>query len=141
MASEDVQTNLRLPGDLKDRLVASAAESNRSLSAEAASRLEDSFRNRAFADVVMDQAQQIRELRAKVMEGNFTMVVALKALEGKGDTAEAIGALAETIKKTEQESSDFFIKLMQERVAREGQQATIEMVQDVLQEARGKRKP
>lgn len=43
MASEDVQTNLRLPADLKERLVASAAESNRSLSAEVASRLEASY--------------------------------------------------------------------------------------------------
>ena len=43
MASEDVQTNLRLPVDLKDRLVASAAENNRSLSAEVTSRLEASF--------------------------------------------------------------------------------------------------
>lgn len=43
MASEDVQTNLRIPADLKDRLVASASENNRSLSAEVASRLEGSY--------------------------------------------------------------------------------------------------
>ncbi|MCG3784582.1 Arc family DNA-binding protein [Delftia acidovorans] len=43
MASEDVQTNLRLPSELKERLVASAAANNRSLSAEVASRLEASF--------------------------------------------------------------------------------------------------
>ncbi|MEQ6473988.1 Arc family DNA-binding protein [Comamonas sp. wu1-DMT] len=43
MASEDVQTNLRLPADLKDRLVASAAENNRSLSAEVASRLASTY--------------------------------------------------------------------------------------------------
>ncbi|MEJ8296151.1 Arc family DNA-binding protein [Delftia tsuruhatensis] len=43
MASDDVQTNLRLPANLKERLVASAAESNRSLSAEVASRLEQSY--------------------------------------------------------------------------------------------------
>lgn len=43
MASEDVQTNLRLPAGLKDRLQSSAAENNRSLSAEVASRLEDSY--------------------------------------------------------------------------------------------------
>ena len=44
MASEDVQTNLRLPADLKDRLTASAAENNRSLSAEVTSRLVASYR-------------------------------------------------------------------------------------------------
>lgn len=43
MATEDVQTNLRLPADLKERLVASASENNRSLSAEVASRLEGSY--------------------------------------------------------------------------------------------------
>jgi len=43
MASEDVQTNLRLPADLKDRLVASASNSKRSLSAEVSARLEGSF--------------------------------------------------------------------------------------------------
>lgn len=43
MATEDVQTNLRLPADLKNRLVLSAAENNRSLSAEVASRLEGSY--------------------------------------------------------------------------------------------------
>ena len=44
MATEDVQTNLRLPADLKDRLTASAAENNRSLSAEVTSRLVASYR-------------------------------------------------------------------------------------------------
>lgn len=43
MASEDVQTNLRLPSDLKERLTASATENNRSLSAEVASRLEQTY--------------------------------------------------------------------------------------------------
>lgn len=43
MAFEDVQTNIRLPSDLKDRLVASAVENKRSLSAEVASRLERTY--------------------------------------------------------------------------------------------------
>lgn len=43
MATDDVQTNLRLPADLKDRLQASATENNRSLSAEVASRLEQTY--------------------------------------------------------------------------------------------------
>lgn len=45
MASDDVQTNLRLPADLKDRLVATASDNRRSLSAEVAARLEASFRS------------------------------------------------------------------------------------------------
>lgn len=43
MSRVDVQTNLRLPADLKDRLQASAEANNRSLSAEVAFRLEASF--------------------------------------------------------------------------------------------------
>lgn len=43
MTRVDVQTNLRLPADLKDRLQASAEANNRSLSAEVAFRLEASF--------------------------------------------------------------------------------------------------
>jgi len=43
MPSEDVQTNLRLPADLKERLVEAATNNKRSLSAEVASRLEESF--------------------------------------------------------------------------------------------------
>lgn len=43
MPSEDVQTNLRLPADLKERLVDVANTNKRSLSAEVAARLEESF--------------------------------------------------------------------------------------------------
>lgn len=43
MASEDVQTNLRLPADLKELLQATATKNKRSLSAEAAHRLLRSF--------------------------------------------------------------------------------------------------
>lgn len=52
MASEDVQTNLRLPADLKNRLQEAAAENNRSLSAEVTSRLSASFKaSSASADL------------------------------------------------------------------------------------------
>lgn len=44
MASEDVQTNLRLPAELKNALLAAAEKNNRSLSAEVAFRLIHSFR-------------------------------------------------------------------------------------------------
>lgn len=44
MASEDVQTNLRIPADLKEELLAAAARNNRSLSAEVVFRLVHSFR-------------------------------------------------------------------------------------------------
>lgn len=60
MASEDVQTNLRLPAALKDRLVASAAENNRSLSAEVASRLERSY-SEMDARKVLQMLEQLSE--------------------------------------------------------------------------------
>jgi plasmid stability protein len=43
MAREDVQTNIRLPEDLKDSLTAAAAKNGRSLTAEIVQRLEHSF--------------------------------------------------------------------------------------------------
>ena len=43
MTSEDIQTNLRLPADLKERLREAAETSNRSMNAEVVARLEDSF--------------------------------------------------------------------------------------------------
>lgn len=43
MTSEDVQTNIRLPLALKERLVEAAAANKRSLSAEVAARLESTF--------------------------------------------------------------------------------------------------
>lgn len=49
MSSEDVQTNLRLPTELKERLVEVASANKRSLSAEVAARLEASFTASASA--------------------------------------------------------------------------------------------
>lgn len=43
MTSEDIQTNLRLPGALKERLRQAADASNRSMNAEVVARLEESF--------------------------------------------------------------------------------------------------
>lgn len=43
MPSEDIQTNLRIPADLKVRLQHAADASKRSLTAEVMARLEDSF--------------------------------------------------------------------------------------------------
>lgn len=43
MTSDDIQTNLRLPADLKSKLKAAADASNRSMNAEVVARLEDSF--------------------------------------------------------------------------------------------------
>lgn len=43
MTSEDIQTNLRLPADLKKRLKRAADTSNRSMNAEVVARLEESF--------------------------------------------------------------------------------------------------
>ncbi|NPT57378.1 Arc family DNA-binding protein [Paraburkholderia elongata] len=43
MTSEDIQTNLRLPADLKERLKQAADTSNRSMNAEVVARLEESF--------------------------------------------------------------------------------------------------
>jgi predicted transcriptional regulator len=51
MTSEDIQTNLRLPGDLKERLKQAADASNRSMNAEVVARLEESFTGGAAAPI------------------------------------------------------------------------------------------
>lgn len=51
MTSEDVQTNLRLPAELKERVVKAAVQNKRSLSAEVAARLEDSFQPKKLAPI------------------------------------------------------------------------------------------
>lgn len=43
MTSEDIQTNLRLPADLKERLKQAAELGNRSMNAEVVARLAESF--------------------------------------------------------------------------------------------------
>lgn len=54
MTSEDVQTNLRLPAELKDRVVKAAAQNKRSLSAEVAARLEASFQPKKLPPISAD---------------------------------------------------------------------------------------
>lgn len=51
MTSEDIQTNLRLPADLKKRLKRAADASNRSMNAEVIARLEGSFENSSAPQV------------------------------------------------------------------------------------------
>lgn len=61
MASEDVQTNLRLPVELKDRLVSSAIANNRSLSAETSLRLAQSY-----DDASPEMARLISDLQTQL---------------------------------------------------------------------------
>jgi plasmid stability protein len=51
MTSEDIQTNLRLPAELKKRLKKSADASNRSMNAEVVARLEESFTGPSAAPI------------------------------------------------------------------------------------------
>lgn len=59
MTSEDVQTNLRLPAELKERVVKAAAQNKRSLSAEVAARLEASFQSRALGQISADAMKEL----------------------------------------------------------------------------------
>lgn len=86
MASEDVQTNLRLPAELKESLQAAAARNNRSLSAEVAYRLVHSFTQDAslLQDGEREELRRERdalELRHEVMMGRVRMLETLIALK------------------------------------------------------------
>jgi len=52
MTSEDIQTNLRLPGSLKTKLKRAADANKRSTNAEVVARLEETFNNQKGADKV-----------------------------------------------------------------------------------------
>lgn len=55
MATDDVQTNLRIPGDLKDRLMASAEAGGRSLSGEVAYRVARAYELEAQCEALTAQ--------------------------------------------------------------------------------------
>ena len=91
MANDDVQTNLRIPGDLKDQLQASAETAGRSLSAEVAYRIGRAFELQAGLDkaVALSEVlrQQVGELRdaLQVREAQYTSALnRIAALEGEG---------------------------------------------------------
>jgi|GEM_PF-6832762 len=67
MTTEDVQTNIRLSMDLKERLVKVAAQNKRSLSAEVASRLKASFARPAGTGEPNDAYAQERGAWSKEM--------------------------------------------------------------------------
>lgn len=69
MAREDVQTNLRLPADLKDLLQEAAAKSGRSLSAEVAFRLSNSFKLDDATDLIEANARHVEANMGRVSEG------------------------------------------------------------------------
>jgi hypothetical protein len=71
MTSEDIQTNLRLPVDLKERLRQAADASNRSMNAEVVARLEESFAGAASPidehtlDLFAEKVSQVLDERDK----------------------------------------------------------------------------
>lgn len=142
MASEDVQTNLRLPADLKNLLVMAAEASNRSLSAEVASRLEESFKVTHAMDLVLDQAQQIKELRGMVMEANITMSQALQVLKGVDDDRDgAVESLLETIRDTSGIANLHLKKMVNAHMLRSGETAEefMKNLQSELEKSRAKK--
>lgn len=80
MSREDVQTNLRLPADLKDKLQEAALENNRSLSAEVVVRLRSTFQALpAFVSAMRQQQEALADLEEK----RSTLVLLLSAVDPK----------------------------------------------------------
>ncbi len=57
--SSDVQFNLRIPSELKEKVKRAAEQSGRSINAEAQYRLEQSFNQPSVAELSMEQLEQI----------------------------------------------------------------------------------
>jgi len=70
MAREDIQTNLRIPLDLKKRLESAAGENHRSMTAEVIARLEQSLETQdlksALGQLVATIDQKAREMGIEV---------------------------------------------------------------------------
>lgn len=86
MPSEDVQTNLRMPADLKEALLAAAVRNNRSLSAEVVFRLVHSFSQdagllQAGEPEDMRREREALKLRHEVMLGRRSMLEAIIAFK------------------------------------------------------------
>ncbi|MDN4052880.1 Arc family DNA-binding protein [Massilia sp. YIM B02763] len=74
MARTDPQLNLRLPASLKARLEAAAAESKRTVTAEAVERLEGSFEQMPDALVSVIMRMEVRALNAEFLAGSLKRV-------------------------------------------------------------------
>lgn len=59
MARNDPQMNLRVPVGLKEKIEKAAFDNNRTITAEAISRLEQSFNQPSAAELSMEQLEQI----------------------------------------------------------------------------------
>lgn len=78
MSTDEVQTNIRLPADLKRRLVEAASDSNRSLSGEIAHRLDRSFAEADGGDLALRRLAVLlakAENRAAMMAVFYEMQV------------------------------------------------------------------
>ncbi|MES2187978.1 MAG: Arc family DNA-binding protein [Pseudomonadota bacterium] len=125
--TEDVQTNLRLPSDLKDRVVRAAAQANRSLSAEVAHRLEESFA-RAGEDLKREIDSKIEAIQARLEMLVLRRTIVESRFEGQ---RERLGRLAsESQRMAETAKTDAEFAAAEAKVAEIGD---VERQIDVLQ--------
>lgn len=127
MASDDVQTNLRLPAELKDRLLASAAANNRSLSAEVASRLEDSYRGPSEPYATKSQLESVFKQLAEEQNTAMMAVTLVRDMLGSYVTS-----LFRRLPKAEQQKDEF-------KVMNDLARAAIDADGKALKEAAAKR--
>lgn len=76
--SSDVQFNLRIPSELKEKVKRAAETSGRSINSEAQYRLEQSF------EKTQSQESEIEELRKEIRNMNMTIHTLAEALVKKG---------------------------------------------------------
>lgn len=77
--SSDVQFNLRIPSELKEKVKRAAETSGRSINSEAQYRLEQSF------EKTQSQESEIEELRKEIRNMNMTIHTLAEALVNKGN--------------------------------------------------------
>ncbi len=93
MASEDIQTNIRIPADLKDRVQSSAAESGRSLSAEIAYRVLQSYDLANALDKRTTEARTSSAISARLIREGLAKDQEMEALRAELNALKATSDL------------------------------------------------
>lgn len=120
--SEDIQYKLRLPSQLHGQMAELAKQNSRSLNAEIVSRLEQTLKGDSSSALIVDQANQIWELRQQILSDHLAMTGALQALMETEDKHEQVTAsLRAAIGDTRNEAAAAIKRISSELALRHGE--------------------
>lgn len=121
MASEDIQTNIRIPAELKDRVQASAAESGRSLSSEIAYRVLQSYELGKLLEKRTTEAKTSSAISSRLIREGLAKDQEVEALRAELNALKATSDLIKSQREADIEAATGFLQkqltVMAERAA------------------------